>query len=398
MLTEELFLIEILKAFIHKDKLQTLPNLSLKNLFDLSVKHNVAGIVYDMIAPLMEDQKNSAIYQQFQQQNIVTVYNSAIRESEMSAFSEKLEQAHIPYVFFKGAEIKKLYPQPDLRTMGDVDVLVHEESMKAVKDILESLGYEKSDGGSTVWTFHNGFLSYEIHSRLVTGNYWNDIDYEAYFEKIFDKLIPAEKGCRKYFSVEDHFIFLCFHLAKHLDSSGAGIRMFMDIALYLMCCQREMDWDYIWRECKNIKLDEFVQIAASACKEWFEIDLNMKTKAAEKETLDQLRGYVMSGGIFGFERDESFRRLRKGMKSKKNENSLLIKIRALIKIIFPDRKHMACFLPKVSRYPFLLPVAWCKRWKIGFDNRWKMKAAVSGMDKNMEEAKAQYSLLKRIGL
>lgn len=398
MQKEIYFLIEILKLFIHQEKISSLSDISLENLFEISEKHNVTGIVFYMIAPLLEDQKQTPIYQRFRERNIITVYNSAMKEKEVALFTEQLEQAHITYAFFKGLEIRALYPVPDLRTMGDADILVHEEDMKAVAEILNNLGYDKSDGGSNVWTFNNGIMSYEIHSRLVAQSYWNDVDYETYFTGIFDKLIPAEKGYRRYFSLEDHFIFLCFHLAKHLDSSGAGIRMFMDIALYLMKYQNDMNWEYIWEECADIKLERFVQIVISVCSDWFDVDISFKTKEIEQTTLDQLKEYVMSGGVFGFERDESFRRLRKGMKDNDSGSSLLIKMRALWKITFPNRKHMAYFLPEVLHHPMLLPIAWCKRWKMGLENRWKMKAAVHGMGKNMEEAKAQYSLLKRIGL
>lgn len=395
---ETYFLIEILKHFIHREKISSLPDISLEKLFEISEKHNVTGIVFYMIAPLLEEQKQTSIYQRFSERNIITVYNSVMKEKEVELFAEKLEQAHITYAFFKGLEIRALYPVPDLRTMGDADILVREEDMKAVAEILNSLGYDKSDGGSNVWTFKKGIMSYEIHSRLVAQTYWNDVDYETYFTGIFDKLIPAEKGYRRHVSLEDHFIFLCFHLAKHLDGSGAGIRMFMDIALYLMKYQNDMNWEYIWEECTDIKLARFVEILISVCSDWFDVDSSFQMEKIEQTTLEQLKEYVMSGGVFGFERDESFRRLRKGMKGKDSGSSLLIKMRTLWKIAFPDRKHMAYFLPQVLYHPTLLPLAWCKRWKMGLENQWKMKAAVHGMGKNMEEAKAQYSLLKRIGL
>ena len=115
---ETYFLIEILKHFIHREKISSLPDISLEKLFEISEKHNVTGIVFYMIAPLLGEQKQTSIYQRFSERNIITVYNPVMKEKEVELFAEKLEQAHITYAFFKGLEIRALYPVPDLRTMG----------------------------------------------------------------------------------------------------------------------------------------------------------------------------------------------------------------------------------------------------------------------------------------
>lgn len=284
--------------------------------------------------------------------------------------------------------------------MGDIDVLVHKENMEQVGEILRTLGYEKTDSGISVWTYRKGSVSYEVHSSLVSKLYWNKVDYESYFLNLFNKwkLAGTDRSSRRCFSAEDHFIFLCFHLAKHLSDSGAGIRMFMDIALYLMTYQKKMDWSYIRQECEKIELAVFMQKILFVCGKWFQIDILYKTKQVDPVTLDQLKEYVLAGGIFGFERDESLRRLRKGIKDPSSSNSMAIKIRALWKIAFPDRKHMADFMTDVVSHPILLPAAWCRRWKLGLQNRWKMKAAVHNMNANVDEAKAQYMLLKKVGL
>lgn len=400
MKKEDTFLIQILKAFVNEQKLPDLPEISLESLAKCASKHNVFGIVYYMLSTFLNQTSDSAISRFLREQYISTIYSSVFKENEVKLFTEKMEEAHISYAFFKGVEIQKIYPIPELRTMGDADVLVAEDDIQNAADILMSLDYEKSGGGSNVWSFHKGIMSFEVHRKLVAANCWNQIDYESYFEGIFEKLIPSNEGSRKYFSTEDQFIFLCFHIAKHLHSNGAGIRMFMDIAIYLRNYQTEMNWDYIWTECGKIQMTSFLKTLLFISREWFGVELLMDCDigTADETTMRQLQKYIMSGGIFGFERDESIRRLRQGINNKKNNSSLFIKSRALWKIAFPDRKHMAYFIPAVLKHPILLPFAWCKRWKMGFENQWKMRAAVHGFSENVEEAKAEYLMLKRIGL
>ena len=396
---ESVWFMEILKAFVHRQTPEAFSAISVEEIVKIAKMHNMTGIVYHVLRNVLAEEETDAV-QAMKDQYLLTIYQSVLKEGEVNLFVDALEREQIPYAFFKGYELKELYPVPELRTMGDVDLLVKGQDMKRVSELLKNLGYERKGEGNTVWIFQKGILSFEVHRKLAAGNYWNGVDYESYFEKAFNGLQTSGGGSRRYFSVEDHFIFLCFHLAKHLNSSGAGIRMVMDIALYLQRYQKEMNWQYIQKECEEIHLDVFVRKLVYICRVWFEVETAPEVEAepVEDEALQQLREYILSGGTFGFEREDSIRRLRKGMEKGTGKGNLLIQSRALLQIVFPDRKHMEYFIPALEKYPILLPAAWVKRWKIGLENRWKLKAAIHGMGKNVDETKAQYQMLKKIGL
>ena len=156
-------------------------------------------------------------------QILVEILADFVNGRNMRCLPDVSLEAQVPYAFFKGCELRDLYPTPELRTMGDVDVLVRDEDMARTAAVLRELGYRKEEGGSAVWVLKKDRFSYEVHRRLAFGTYWNKVDYEGYFASAFPRLVPGE-GSRRFFSPEDHFVFLCFHLAKHLNSSGAGIR------------------------------------------------------------------------------------------------------------------------------------------------------------------------------
>lgn len=108
--------------------------------------------------------------------------------------------------------------------------------------------------------------------------------------------------------------------------------------------------------------------------------------------------YVLSGGVFGFEREDSIRRLRKGIRKEGSNRSLWVKLRALLYLAFPDREHMKDFLPELEDHPALLPAAWVKRWYLGLRNKERVKKSLENFSGNVEEAKSQWELLKKIGL
>ena len=71
-----------------------------------------------------------------------------------------------------------------------------------------------------------------------------------------------------------------------------------------------------------------------------------------------------------------------------------------IRMVMDLALFLKAYQDTLERYPVLLPAAWIKRWRLGLQNRWKMKAAFKGIDQSesLEEAKMQYRLLKKIGL
>ena len=416
MKQEDQILIEILADFVNERSMRRLPGVSLEVLYETAQKHNVTGIVAAMLMPVLKGREKDPLYRKFQEAQMATVFRSVLLKEEVERFAACMEEAQIPYAFFKGYELREWYPVPELRTMSDVDVLVRDEDMEKTAEVLTGLGYTREEGGNAVWTYQKEPFSYEVHRRLAYGKYWNKVDYEGYFAGAVNRLIPGPedpdgKKYRRYLSREDHFIFLCFHLAKHLHSSGAGIRMVMDIALFLKQHQREMDWGYLWEQARMLQMERFIKTILCAVKEWFGIpseDDLVREKAADEWpvetatvlTLEKLAHYIMTGGIFGFERDDSIRRLRKGVDGRGKEAAILIKARAFWKLIFPPLKHMTYFMPALEKYPVLLPAAWVKRWCLGWQKRWKVQAAFRGFDKgkNVDEARQQYLLLKKIGL
>lgn len=62
------------------------------------------------------------------------------------------------------------------------------------------------------------------------------------------------------------------------------------------------------------------------------------------------------------------------------------------------KNHTIAFLFAVEKHGWLLPAAWAKRWRMGFHDRARVKNSLSGFNKNVDEAKEHYRLLKKIGL
>ena len=394
------WMVKLLDAYINKTDITLPPSCSAEKLYEAGKKHSVLPILFQVLCRQGSDCKDNSgkVMELFKKAYISAVYLASLQDCSLEELGEKLTERGIGYVPVKGSVIKKLYPEPDLRTMGDLDLLIQEKDRAAADEIMKSLGYERQGLGSNVWTYKRGMVTFEIHVNLAGKKYWNDVDYIEYFSKLFQKSRPIEGKTERHLTLEDHFLFLCFHLAKHLCSAGAGIRMILDIALYVKHYQKQMDWDYIWQEADKLQLKEVIENLIFICKQWFHIETTVSSKKMETQTQSLFEEYVLSGGVFGFERDDSIRRLRKGIREEGSNGKLLVKIRALLYMAFPDRKHMKDFLPALEKYPVLLPMAWVKRWGMGIHDKERVKRGLENFNENVDAAKGQWDLLKRIGL
>ena len=400
MTLEMQWMVKLLDAYINKTDITLPPSCSAEKLYEAGKKHSVLPILFQVLCRQGSDCKDNSgkVMELFKKAYISAVYLASLQDCSLEELGEKLTERGIGYVPVKGSVIKKLYPEPDLRTMGDLDLLIQEKDRAAADEIMKSLGYERQGLGSNVWTYKRGMVTFEIHVNLAGKKYWNDVDYIGYFSELFQKSHPIGEKTERRLTLEDHFLFLCFHLAKHLCSTGAGIRMILDIALYIKHYDKQMDWQYIWEEADKLQLRDFIENMLFICRSWFHVETAVSAERMDSRTQAIFEEYVLSGGVFGFEREDSIRRLRKGIREEGSNRSLWVKLRALLYLAFPDREHMKDFLPELEDHPALLPAAWVKRWYLGLRNKEKMKKILKISSGNVEEAKRQWKLLKKIGL
>lgn len=394
------WMVKLLDAYINKTDITLPPSCSAEKLYEAGKKHSVLPILFQVLCRQGSDCKDNSgkVMELFKKAYISAVYLASLQDCSLEELGEKLTERGIGYVPVKGSVIKKLYPEPDLRTMGDLDLLIQEKDRAAADEIMKSLGYERQGLGSNVWTYKRGLVTFEIHVNLAGKKYWNDVDYIGYFSELFQKSHPIGEKTERRLTLEDHFLFLCFHLAKHLCSTGAGIRMILDIALYIKHYDKQMDWQYIWEEADKLQLRDFIENMLFICWSWFHVETEVSAERMDSRIQAIFEEYVLSGGVFGFEREDSIRRLRKGIREEGSNRSLWVKLRALLYLAFPDREHMKDFLPELEDHPALLPAAWVKRWYLGLRNKERVKKSLENFSGNVEEAKSQWELLKKIGL
>lgn len=341
------YLLEIVKYLLNNKTIEVPhphPDMDWKALYKLAERHSIINLVFYGEEYLPEELRPSEadrdyLYKCASRDMIRSYRQTDAAEEILDAF----EKAGINVLAVKGVRTKRHYPEPDMRTMGDVDILYQTTKDSRVKQIMEELGYEsKMEGRVHDMYTKKPYVGIEMHRQLVA----SDSEYCPYYESIWDK-VKTRENC-KYIhemSVEQEYIYTITHLAEHFRHGGIGIRFLMDI--YVYDCKGNMDWDYIETELKQLGLWAFYKNVSDLAKRWFGVNT---ITVPGKSVIDRLEEYILVGGTFGT-----------------NEYAAAIsvakegKYRFIWKAMFPNLKNMQSMFPWIKKWPILLPYSWMLR-------------------------------------
>lgn len=390
----------MMRAYLQESAYEPAEDIDWKQMIYYARIHYCGGVLYYMLKKLPpEKQPEAVIMKQLKKKYLTDLAMSQVRDMAMNNVFAGLSKANIPVCVMKGFVNRDCYPVPELREMGDVDTMVAPSDLEKAHQVMMELGCEEGEEKGYEWSYVYNGIRIEIHSNLFPETSWNDVDYGSYFE---DAMLHTQK--RDPFSLEltaeYHFIFMLVHMAKHFNAGGTGIHMMTDIGVFLKRFDRELDWNWLWRELEKLKLKTLAEHMIQLSNRWFGIGSYTVTSDMSEDLYEELTEAILDGGIFGFaDTEREARRLRRGFSGDGSQTGLWVSVKALFRNLFPDSRFMCRYYEPLKTKPYLLPIAWVKRWKVIFcTRRSEIGGALRMLFQGGEEASKQYILLKRLGM
>ena len=162
------FFIDLLTSYINGSKieLKDTDSVNWKEVYYLANIHNMVGQLYVVL-------RNSGIHCDAEiMQNCFNKFTYIVQYSikqEMITHSlmELLNKNKIKHIMCKGFVLRNFYPQKELRTMGDVDIVIQQEDKDRLHNILIENGYKYDEFNShgQVWNY---LRNYETDSLSST--------------------------------------------------------------------------------------------------------------------------------------------------------------------------------------------------------------------------------------
>lgn len=351
----ENIVLEILSAFIHNREPYLNCDVQEDKVFYIFYFQNILPVLAYM------DKKWDIIKNENIKRKLTDCYYKAVAENfkKVAMFeiiSQKLSDNNIPHMPVKGWYLRTLYPVPELRTFGDIDILINKQDRKKADKVFTQSGYNVKENWEPTYSYYNGISRCEVHTELMDSDLGKGEQVVSFFSGALE---TAEKDVGERLSPQKdiHLIYLFCHLAKHLYKGGAGIRMYMDIALFIQANGSILNFEKIYEDFKNLHLEQFFKTVIVACSEWFQIELPFEINDIKAGSTEVLKRYTLSADLFGKTRDKSIISIRNDESGSKAS--------VLKDTLFPSTQKIEQRYKFIKGRKYLLPVAWVAR---GFVN------------------------------
>lgn len=350
----------------------------LEQVYILAAKHDLAHLPGHVLGNL--GMPDSPPMRAMKQAAFGAVQRYLRLEYELGQICNAFEQAQIPYIPLKGAVIRKLYPEPWMRTSCDIDVLVHEEDLeRAAEALVRVLSYttDQKKHYHDMSLYSPGGIHLELHFSIQET--MENID--GLLSRVWEHAVPVT-GYQ--YALENEFLafHLLAHMSYHFVGGGCGIRSLLDI--FLLRERSFYDEAVLRSYISRCGIEKFYDSILELIFVWFQG--GTPTPLAER-----MERYLLSGGTYGSQEQRiAVRQQRQGGR-----------LGYLLGRVFMPYRELKIRYRVLEKYPILFPVMQVYRWiELLFGGRLKrsVKEAKITMQTDDDVSREVNEFLRQIGL
>ena len=265
------------------------------------------------------------------------VYQYVVRDRALCQIGDALSRIDVPYVFLKGSVLQDLYPQPWMRSSGDIDVLVHEEDLeKAVAVIEKETEFRFNKRGYHDVVMLSKRLCLELHFSIKE----NMANIDRLLSRAWEYAVPTDDGKRYALTPEFQVFYNLAHMSYHMVHGGLGIRPFLDV--WLLKEKTQFNETVVRQMCGECGILRFYEVVGDMIDVWM-------NDFAHTEVTRVLEQFCLNGGVFGAIENGAAMRKRRGWAY-------------LWSRLFAERSALEETYPSLRGRPCLVPLYQARRW------------------------------------
>jgi len=283
-------------------------------IFKISQEQAVIGVAYEGIMTLPENLRPDKVL--FIRWYGLTVKIENIYHKHIEVLSKVYSffgELGIRPVLMKGLGVASLYPKPERRQSGDIDLYVSQlQDFPEILDALTQKGMRKDAVCIASFkhvTYHLDGVELEIHNKIARMlNPFYERSLRRMTQEATQHLREAEIGGVKttLFPVQFDAIFLLIHIITHFAEGGIGLRQLSDWTLFITKYVNELSQESFIKEIKRLGLVFDLKLYAFFCVKYLGMDQKnaiLYDPSFEKRA-DRLAEIVFDFGNFGQYTDE----------------------------------------------------------------------------------------------
>ena len=268
MIRERQFILDVLCCFIKNlpETLSAPDGLEWSWISDIVSGSNLGPLFKEALS---EQKLPKPIHAQWlKEQQITFVRNSRALSAAVNLLGI-LDRAAIPTALIRGLSLAHtIYPEPALRPMCDVDLLIKPNDRQSVTTALEREGFCAVNQGRNQLIYHIDGTVFEIHCSLLNPKrYQKSLNNEVFLES--REILDLPEGRIYRLSREHELLCLVTHAFVH-----HGLERFLPfVDLALLIKKYHLDWDSIVSCCRQARLSKMHLFTLSFVNKLFSLDL-----------------------------------------------------------------------------------------------------------------------------
>ena len=311
-----------------------------RSLIAEAKKQTVAGLVIDVLTRNNVSMDRETVMQSMLFLQQVKATNLRVNEA-LKSFVTLMDEAGLDYMVVKGQTIAAFYPQPLLRTSGDIDFRIKdfEASRRLLAEKWDVHLPETMKEKEQVFEYQG--VTFELHTRLVDfyskkhQRYWNEIVEKDTYTVIVDGVEIRTMSPTVY------AVYVFLHLFFHFIREGVGLRQLCDWAILMHHWEKDIDKERLAEILTNVGMTKAYR--AFGCILTDSLGLkNFPFEATEKNrrTGQKILQEIFKVGNFG----KYDRKGYKGMRFK--IETMMRSLRNCVRYMSLSPKELSLFIPK----------------------------------------------------
>ncbi|QTE75003.1 nucleotidyltransferase family protein [Clostridiales bacterium FE2010] len=290
----------------------------------------------------------------------------------------------VPYTILKGTSAAKYYPNPEYRTLGDIDIITkREDYINACSMLLDNGYYEITKQEEKKHGRHRSFVKDGI---CVEVHFFFSLINDTKKAQILDDLIIQNITPIHVLPDLINGLVILEHIGQHLEQ-GLGFRQIIDWMMYVDKCLPDDKWSDFMNLTEQIGLKNLAIVATRMCEMYLGLSQHDWCKDADENLCTQLMNYVFNCGNFGNKRTSD---------SDIGENAFVIarSPKATLRLL-QDRGLVNW--KATQKYGFLRPFAWIYQLGRYISRGLDRENASKKIRKEFKAARNRNKMLCRLG-
>lgn len=366
--------LNLLSACIHDVYIptSTLSDEEWMSVVKLAKTHNVLPLIFEK-ASQREDFLKWKEYPRIATLAMTMVAEQTQRTAAFLDIYRMLLHEDLHPIVMKGILCRQLYGEYcDHRPSGDEDLLVSVEDFEKVQQVLVENGYVPSYDNVTStqmealqemnYSNDQMGLSIDLHLGMVGAHSGLRQKMNEGFQNAFHNSREENIEGISITTMEytEHLHFLIIHAFKHFTSGGFGIRLAMDILLYIQKYGQQCDWVNLQNALKEVHADLFLTDLIEIGNHYLGFQLELPGQVTSP---DELLCEMLDCGVFGW---GTIKRRFAGQVTlaavRGQDNMKPSELNNFLCLVFPNKEYMKKAYPELREKTWLLPVYWVRRW------------------------------------